>query len=70
MTRKQVEDESKRQGYKYYVRGSTGGLFGIFKNRADAEDCKKRHEKMLRESPWGNPGIKVYIDKVKAQERH
>lgn len=66
MTRRQAERYGKALGCKFYVRGSTGGLFGVFKTREAAEDCKRRQEKMLRESPWDCSNIKIYVEEARA----
>lgn len=60
MTRAAAEAYGKRIGCKYYVMNDRGGLIGGFKNREDAEECKKRWEIETKNNPFDNT-VKYYI---------
>ena len=62
MTRAGAEAYGKRIGCKYYVMNDRGGLMGGFIKLEDAENCKKRFEKEIKNNPWDNT-VKYFIEK-------
>lgn len=62
MNQAQAKAYGKKIGCKYYVRSTTGGLFGGFTTLESAQNCKKRWEEQLKNDPW-NKGVELIITK-------
>lgn len=61
MSKKQAVAYGKRNGVKYYVKNSLGGLFGGTKTYEQAVEMKARWEKEVANDPFAPSDLKVFI---------
>lgn len=61
MNKKQAVAYGKRNGVKYYVKNSLGGLFGGTKTYEQAVEMKARWEKEAANDPFAPSDLKVFI---------
>lgn len=64
MTRVQAEAYGKRIGVRYYLKSTTGGLFGGYKTREAAQEAKKRFEAEDRMNPWAKGTTRFLIEEA------
>lgn len=63
MNREQAIAYGKRNGVKYHVKNSLGGLLGGFTTKEAAMKYQRECEREYKRNPW-NKGVKVYIVEV------
>ena len=51
----------KSIGVRYYVKNQHGGLYGGFKDRKSALECKKKFEEDDKTNPWTKGTTKFFI---------
>lgn len=61
MNKEQAIAYGKRNGVKYYVRNSLGGLPGGTKTYEQAVEMKRRREAEAANNPFAPRGLKVFI---------
>jgi len=64
MNKAQAVAYGRRIGVKYYVKNSLGGLLGGFTTLEAAEACRIRQERELRNNPWVDGSVRIYIEEV------
>ena len=65
MNRAAAENYGKKIGVRYYMKNTTGGLYGGYKTLEAAQEAKKRFEKEDKTNPFTKGTTRFIITEAK-----